>query len=65
MFREEKNVVRDNKVAKKLFNSTFLKKYRSSHWRCRSSHWRCSVRKGVLKNFANFTGKELCWSLFL
>ena len=31
----------------------------------RSSHWRCSVKKGVLKNFANFTGKYLCWSLFL
>ena len=27
-------------------------------------HWR-SVRQGVLKNFANFTGKNLCWSLFL
>ena len=22
---------------------------------------RCSVRKSVLKNFANFTGKHLCW----
>ena len=22
-------------------------------------------KKGVLKNFANFTGKDLCWSLFL
>ena len=31
----------------------------------RSSHWRCSVKKGVLKNFANVTGKNLCWSLFL
>ena len=31
----------------------------------RSSHWRCSVKKGVLKNLANFTGKHLCWSLFL
>ena len=30
----------------------------------RSSHWRCSV-KGVLKNLRNFTGKHLCWSLFL
>ena len=30
----------------------------------RSSHRRCSVKKGVLKNFANFTGKHLCWSLF-
>ena len=26
---------------------------------------RCSVKKGVLKKFANFIGKHLCWSLFL
>ena len=31
----------------------------------RSSHWRCSVKKGVLKNFAKFKGKHLCWCLFL
>ena len=31
----------------------------------RSSHWRCSIEKDVFKNFANFTGKHLCWSLFL
>ena len=30
----------------------------------RSSHLRCSVRKGVLRNFAKFTGKHLCESLF-
>ena len=30
----------------------------------KSSHWRCSVKKGVLKNFAKFTGKHLCQSLF-
>ena len=30
----------------------------------RSSHQRCSVRKGVLRNFAKFTGKQLCQSLF-
>ena len=29
----------------------------------RSSHQRCSVKKGVLKNLANFTEKDLCWSL--
>ena len=46
-------------ITKWLFNSTFLKK------KYRSSHWRCSVRKGALKNFTNFTGKQLCWSLFL
>ena len=28
-----------------------------------SSHRRCSVKKGVLKNFAKFTGKHLCPSL--
>ena len=31
----------------------------------RRSHQRCSVKKGVLKNFKNSTGKRLCWSLFL
>ena len=30
----------------------------------RSSHRRCFVRKGVLRNFAKFTGKHLCQSLF-
>ena len=29
-----------------------------------SRHRRCSSKKGFLKNFANFTGKYLCWSLF-
>ena len=30
----------------------------------RSSRRRCSVKKGALKNFANFARKHLCWSLF-
>ena len=30
----------------------------------RGSHRRWSVRKGVLRNFAKFTGKYLCQSLF-
>ena len=34
-------------------------------WPFRSSRRRCSVKKGVLKNFAKFTGKHLCQSLFL
>ena len=29
----------------------------------RSSQQRCSIKKGVFKNFAIFTGKHLCWSL--
>ena len=30
----------------------------------RSSHRKCSVKKGALRNFAKFTGKQLCQSLF-
>ena len=30
----------------------------------RGRHQRCSVKKGVLRNFAKFTGKHLCQSLF-
>ena len=30
----------------------------------RSSHRRYSIRKGVLRYFAKFTGKQLCQSLF-
>ena len=32
--------------------------------KCQKSHWRCSVRREVLNNFAKFTGKHLCQSLF-
>ena len=31
---------------------------------CRSSHWSGSFKKGVLRNFAKFTGKYQCQSLF-
>ena len=30
----------------------------------KSSHRRCSVRKGVLGNFAKFTGKHMCQNLY-
>ena len=30
----------------------------------RSSHRRCFIEKGALQNFAKFTGKRHCWSLF-
>ena len=30
----------------------------------RSSHQRCSLKKGVLKNFAKFTERHMCQSLF-
>ena len=32
--------------------------------RYRSSNQRCSVSKGVVRNFAKFSGKHLCQSLF-
>ena len=38
-----------------------IKYYFSSH---RSSHQRCSIKKGVLRNVAKFTGKHLCQGLF-
>ena len=31
----------------------------------KSSYPRCIVEKDVHKNFTNFTGEHLCWSLFL
>ena len=31
----------------------------------RSSHLRCFIKINASKNFAIFTGKHLCWSLFL
>ena len=31
----------------------------------RSSHLRCSVNKVILKNFAIFTAKHLCWCLLV
>ena len=30
----------------------------------RTSHQRCSLKKGVLRDFAKFTGKQLCQNLF-
>ena len=33
--------------------------------RCKSSLCETFFKIGVLKNFAIFTGKHLCWSLFL
>ena len=31
----------------------------------RNSLPRCPVKRSVLKNFTSFTGKQLCWNLFL
>ena len=45
-----------------VFNKSFNVSCNTNFW---SRHRRCSVKKSVLKNFGNFTGKHLCWSLFL
>ena len=50
------------------FISIYLEKLEEivhSHFKCSSRHWRCSIKKGIPKNFANFTGKHMYWSLFL
>ena len=44
---------------------TFFKKSNYVDNSVRSSHQRCSIKKGALRNFAKFTGKHLCQSLFL
>ena len=36
-----------------------------SEWKFRTSHRRCSVKRAVLKTFAIFIGKHLCWSLLI
>ena len=62
-------------TGKHLFQSLFLTAsgstvylYRSSHWRhfsrITSSRAEVFCKKGVLKNFTKFTGKNLCQSLF-
>ena len=49
-----------------LLLSCFLFLSRQSKWKRknRSSHLTCSLRKGVLRNFAKFTGKHLCQGLY-
>ena len=39
------------------------RKSSNNRMKTRSSHLMCSLREGVLRNFAKFTGKHLCQSL--
>ena len=52
----------------RLFCQMFLAEYPVSHKASSLinllSHQRCSIKKGVFKDFARFTGKRLCRSLF-
>ena len=55
-------------AGKKYFTSAsqaFYTRTKSSYSKARSSHQRCSIKKGVLRNFVKFTGKQLWQSLFL
>ena len=51
--------------AMKLFSFPRIFQKNTYSLRPKSSHRRCSIKDDVLKNFAIFTGKHLCWSLFL
>ena len=52
------NIVHDkNKMSLLIIQSTYQGQVKSSH--------QCFIIKAVLKNFAIFTGKCLCWGLFL
>ena len=51
-----------NTILKIIFESAFTNSSDVAE-KNRSNHRRCSVRKGVLRNFAKFTGKHLCHSL--
>ena len=47
--------VHSGSLNRKWFSIRFIQKRR---------RWRCSVKKGVIRNFAKFTGKHLCQKLF-
>ena len=48
-----------------FYKSNYTNNGEQRYIMCRSSQRRCSVKKGVPRNNANFTGKHLYWSLFL
>ena len=47
-----------------ILQQLVIMKHKNIYPKFRSSHRRCSVKKGVLRNFAKFTGKHLCQSFF-
>ena len=68
LFRNTLSVKHHLVAALILYNVKMSRKpsnNRSSRSEVRSSHWRCSLRKCVLRNFAEFTGKHLCQISFL
>ena len=60
----KENLVKHQEVSKYYHHyCRYLAGFKSSSLSVRSSHRRCSVKKDVLENFANLTGKHLCWRL--
>ena len=67
-----KNLVFQNAFRYFIFRNFFFNSHSTTeYWKplvllklYRSSHRRCFFKKGVLRNFAKFTGKHLCQSLF-
>ena len=57
-------LIKRSKVVFYYYSGKFNSKYNFCRKIYKSSHQRCSVRKGVLRNFAKFTGKQLCQSLW-
>ena len=57
-----KNVFSRQNVNTALLVKSFNEKYNPLFQK--QPHQRFSVRKGVLRNFAKFTGKHLCQNLF-
>ena len=53
----------DTKVLFNIKNEQFLLRSHVVNF-AKSNHRRCSVRKSFLRNFAKFTGKQLCLGLF-
>ena len=53
--------IRKNGVHRMCFPVNFSEEFRTA----KRSQWKYSAKKGVLKSFAIFTEKHLCWSLFL
>ena len=59
-------VITPDEVNKLLIEVKLIDSLTNNHlsFKDRSTHRRCSVRKSVYRNFAKFTGKHLCQSLF-
>ena len=70
MCLKNKNQIRKSKLKNRYRKWTLRHnigrffKFFSQSGSYRSSHGRCSVKKGVPRNFAKFTGKQLCRRLF-